>query len=108
MKNPVTLYFKRVHNNFISIGFTPYERTNFLLKPTSIYIITFFGFLFWLEILGINAGFLDFLFNSSHDFLEYTLGLFGRILWFLGTGLIGTGLFLFIYFCYCLIKSFYK
>ena len=108
MKNPVALYFKRVHNNFIVNSFTVYERENFFCKPTSIYIITFFGFLFWLEILGINAGFLDFLLNSSHDFLEYTLGLFGRILWFVGALFMIVGLFLFIHFCYCLIKSFYK
>ena len=106
MKNPVALYFKRVHNNFIGIGFTEYER-----KPKIyyfIYIITFFGFLFWLEEIGINAGFLDFFLNSLHDFLDYTLGLFGRILWFVGALCMGGGALFFIYFCYCLIKSFYK
>jgi len=105
MKNPVAAYFKRLHENFIGEGFGNLGEPKVY---SFIYACTFLGLLYWLEFFGIHGGALDILFENLYDFLEYTLGLFGKILWFFAALFTVSGVLFSIYFGYCLIKSFFK
>jgi hypothetical protein len=105
MKNPVAAYFKRVHESYIGEWFNNLEEPKVYFF---IYACTFLGLLYWLEFFGIHGGTLDFLYENLYDFLEYTLGLFGKILWFIACLLNVSGVIFSMGFVYCLIKSLFK